>query len=339
MKSTRKRAIDILIVVVATGVSLSFDGVLRPSGLAEAVASEASLDPDPPDSHSFDRVSQQQDGRITLTSRLVNVTVTVTDSLGRLVTGLSKKHFEVYDDKVKQTVSHFSDVDVPISVGVVYDVSASMRERLTRSLRALSRFFETSSDDDDFFLMAFNERPLLVQDFTTSSRSLLGHLMFVSPKKSTALYDAVYLAVEKALQGRHPKKALLVISDGQDNHSRYSFRDVRNRARESGVLIYAIAITDPYTDSFAAYGRDLLDEIARMSGGRSFAPHRYDEAELMQICTRIALELRHQYTIGFYPSDTSSQSKWHKVKIKLKPPKGLGRLSISYKDGYQSFVR
>jgi Ca-activated chloride channel family protein len=187
--------------------------------------------------------------------------------------------------------------------------------------------------------MAFNNRPMLVQDFTTSVDRLIGRLMFVSPGKSTALYDAVYLAVEKVKQGRHSKKALLVISDGQDNNSRYSYKELRNIVKEADVLIYAIGITDPYVDSRAGFGRGLLEEIARMTGGRAFFPNGYNEPELMEVCTRIALELRHQYTLGFYPSDTSNRAKWHKVKIKIKPPKGIGRPSLSYRTGYQSFDR
>jgi Ca-activated chloride channel family protein len=163
--------------------------------------------------------------------------------------------------------------------------------------------------------------------------------MFVSPRKSTALYDAMYLSVEKVQQGRHAKKALLVISDGQDNNSRYSYKELRNRVRESDVLVYAIGITDPYNDNLAGYGRSLLEENARMTGGRAFFPNAYNQAELMEVCTRIALELRHQYAIGFYPSDKSTRAKMHKVKIKVKPPKGLGHLSLSYKTGYQSFER
>ncbi|HWP43656.1 MAG TPA: VWA domain-containing protein [Blastocatellia bacterium] len=276
--------------------------------------------------------------KVYLNTRLVNVTVTVTDSYGRFVTGLRKEHFEVYDDKIKQEISHFSDEDTPVSLGIVYDVSGSMKSRVQRSFNSLKRFFETSHEDDDFFLIAFNERARLVQDFTTSADQLLSSLMFVDAKKSTALYDAVYLAVEKVRQGRHSKKALLLISDGQDNNSRYSYKELRNRVKEADVLIYAIGITDPYHDSLAGLGRSILEEITRMTGGRSFFPNAYNELELTEICSRIALELRHQYSIGFYPTDTTKETKWHKVKIKLNPPRGLGRLSLTYKDGYQSFV-
>jgi Ca-activated chloride channel family protein len=284
------------------------------------------------------KVNQPGD-RLQLSTEIVSVTISVTDPYGRFVTGLGKDHFEVFDDKVKQQIAHFSDEDAPVSLGIVYDVSGSMKERIGRSIRALKRFIETSHDDDDFFLIGFNDRAKLVQDFTTSGDEVVSHLMFVQPKGSTALYDASYLAVEKVQQGRHTKKALLLISDGQDNNSRYTYKELRNRVKEADVQDYAIGITDPASDSLAGFGRSILEEITRMTGGRAFFPNAYNEPELVEICTRIALELRHQYSIGFYPSDVTSQAKWHKVQVKVNPPKGLGRLSLSYKEGYQSFKK
>ena len=269
----------------------------------------------------------------------VSVLVSVTDTYGRFVTGLTKDHFDLFDDKVKQQIYHFTDEDSPISVGIVYDVSGSMKERISRSVKALRRFMETSHDDDDFFLIGFNDRAKLVQDFTTSADQVVGRLMFVNPKGSTALYDAAYLAVEKVQQGRHQKKALLIVSDGQDNNSRYTYKELRNRVKEADVQIYAIGITDPASDSLAGFGRGVLEEITRMTGGRAFFPNAYNEPELVEICTRIALELRHQYSIGFYPSDMTSDAKWHKLMVKINPPKGLGRLSLSYRDGYQGFKK
>ncbi len=281
----------------------------------------------------------KRDGMVQIGTNLVSMTISVTDPYGRFVTGLSKEHFEIFDEKVKQQIDLFTDEDSPVSIGVIYDVSGSMKERIARSVRAVKRFIETSHDDDDFFLIGFNDRAKLVHDFTTSGDQLVSHLMFVQPKGSTALYDAAYLGVEKVGQGRHKKKALLIISDGQDNNSRYTYKELRNRVKEADVQIYAIGITDPYSDSLAGFGRSVLEEITRMTGGRAFFPNAYNEPELIEICTRIALELRHQYSIGFYPSDTTSEAKWRRLQVKVNPPKGLGRLSVNYKDGYQSFKR
>src|SRR5262249_27604980 len=268
-----------------------------------------------------------QDNALQLATGVVNVTVSVTDPYGRVVTGLSKDHFEVFDDRVKQQSAHVTDDDAPVSLGIVYDVSGSMKERIGRSIRALRRFIETSHNDDDFFLIGFNDRAKLVQDFTTSGDRIIGHLMFVAPKGSTALYDAAYIAVEKVAQGRHKKKALLIISDGQHNNSRYTYKELRNRVKEADVQIYAIGITDPASDSLAGFGRSVLEEITRITGGRAFFPNAYNKPELVEICTRIALELRHQYSLAFYPTDRDSEAKWHKLQVKVNPPKGLGRLS------------
>lgn len=308
------------------------------SGAANSPA--AATDEKKPSQKTDDvKSAQTQQGPVRLERNLVSLTVSVTDAYGRFVTGLSKDHFEVYDEKVKQSIDFFSDADAPISIGIVYDVSGSMKERINRSVRALRRFIETSHDDDDFFLIGFNDRARLVQDFTTSGDQIASHLMFVQPKGNTALYDAAYLAVEKVNQGRHEKKAILIISDGQDNSSRYTYKELRNRVKESDVQIYAIGITDPYSDSMAGFGRSVLEEITRSTGGRSFFPSAFNEPELVEICTRIALELRHQYSIGFYPSAPGDESRWRKLQVKVNPPKGLGRLSLTYKDGYQSFKK
>lgn len=312
-------------------------GKPRPAAANSGAADDEKKSSPKPDDVKSPVAGQQSPVRIG--TNLVSLTVSVTDAYGRFVTGLSKDHFEIFDEKVKQQIEFFSDADAPISVGIVYDVSGSMKERINRSVRALTRFIETSHDDDDFFLIGFNDRANLVQDFTTSGDQLASHLMFVQPKGNTALYDAAYLAIEKVQQGRHEKRAILIISDGQDNSSRYTYKELRNRVKEADVQIYAIGITDPYSDSLAGFGRSVLEEITRSTGGRSFFPSAFNEPELVEICTRIALELRHQYSIGFYPSAPVDESRWHKVQVKINPPKGLGRLSLTYKDGYQAFKK
>ena len=279
----------------------------------------------------------QADQKLVISANLVNVTVTVADPHGRFISGLTKDHFEVFDNKIKQRISHFSGEDAPISLGIVYDLSRSMKDRMNQSLRALKRFIETSHPDDDLFLITFNDRVVLAKDFTTSADRILDHLIFATPTGSTALYDAVYLALEKVSQGRHPKKAILIISDGEDNKSRYTGTELRERAKESDALIYAIGLTDDFSkDSGSAeYGRFVLTEITRTTGGQAFFPKAYNEQLLVRICATIALELRRQYSIGFYPTEPTRDGKRHKLEIKVKPPKGVGRLYITYKDGYQ----
>ncbi|HJQ24709.1 MAG TPA: VWA domain-containing protein, partial [Blastocatellia bacterium] len=200
------------------------------------------------------------------------------------------------------------------------------------SREALRRFIETSHEDDDFFLIGFNNRAKLIQDFTTSPDQVLGRLVLVKPGGMTALYDAVYLGVEKVQQGRHQRRALLIISDGEENSSRYSEGELRRLMKEAGVQVYAIKIGGPWS-----YGTNVLSSLAELTGGRSFVPFYDHGLSMLDICTRIALELRHQYSIGFYPTDARAPVASHRVQVKITAPKGLGRLSLTYKDRYASF--
>lgn len=286
--------------------------------------------PDPP-AKAPATAGQQPNEKLQLQARLVSMTVTVSDSLGRFVTGLQKKNFEVFDDGVKQEIAHFSDEDAPLTLGIVYDVSGSMGDLTSRSFQALRRLFETSHQEDEYFIIAFNARAQLVQDFTTSPSEILSRVIFVKAKGSTALYDGVYLGLEKARQGRHRKKALLIISDGEENSSRYSGRDLREMLKESDVPVYSIGISQLYG------GMGTLTSLSGWSGGMAFAP--MDEPATRDIYTRIALMLRHQYAIGFYPTDAARVVDWHKVRISVNAPRGLGRLSLSYKKQYRSFGR
>ena len=273
--------------------------------------------------------AQQPDDKIQLKAKLVSLTVTVSDSLGRFVTGLEKRNFQIYDDGVQQEIAHFGDEDAPLTLGIIYDVSGSMGDLTSRSFQALQKFFDTSHRDDEYFIIAFNNRAQLVQDFTTSPSEIMSRVVFVKAKGSTALYDGVYLGLEKARQGRHRKKALLIISDGEENSSRYNGRELREMLKESDVPVYGIAISQLYG------GTGALQSLSGWSGGMTFSP--MDEPQTRDIYTRIALMLRHQYSIGFYPTDAASTVDWHKVRIVISAPRGLGRLSLSYKNGYRSF--
>jgi len=275
--------------------------------------------------------AQQTDDKIQLKAKLVSLTVTVSDRYGRFVTGLSRKNFDVFDDGVKQEIAHFSDEDAPLTLGIIYDVSGSMGDLTSRSFQTLRSFFETSHQDDEYFIIAFNDRAKLVQDFTTSPSEIMSRVIFVKAKGSTALYDGVYLGIEKARQGRHQKRALLIISDGEENSSRYNGRELRELLKESDVPVYSIAISQLYA------GVGTLQWLSNSSGGMTFSPA--DEPQTRDIYTRIALMLRHQYAIGFYPSNTETSEPWHKIRLMITAPRGLGRLSLSYKKTYRSFAK
>jgi Ca-activated chloride channel family protein len=285
----------------------------------------------PDDGHAAgsQKPAPQSADKLKLEAKLVNMTVTVSDAYGRFVTGLAKENFEVFDDGVKQDIEHFTDYDAPISLGIIFDVSGSMGGLTTRSISALRRFFETSHEDDEFFIVAFNNRAQLVQDYTSSISEILNRVVFVKAKGSTSLYDAVYLGIEKARQGRQAKRALLVISDGEENSSRYTSGELAKLLKESDVPIYAVGISNTYA------GAGTLKLLSDISGGHAFFP--MDDPQLLDIYTRISVMLRHQYAIGFYPTDIASSSKSHKLRLKLQAPRGLGRLSLFYKNTYQSF--
>lgn len=270
---------------------------------------------------------------------LVRMTVTVTDSYGRFVTGLDRKHFTVLDEKDPQEILFFSDEDAPASVGIVFDVSGSMRgDKVSRARDALERFVATSHERDEYFLVGFNSRAQLILDRTRDADALLDKLTFVETKGNTALYDATYLGVEKVLRGAHEKRVLLIISDGQDNNSRYTFNEVRRLLKESGVLIYAVGISSGggYGDTNDTQGRAILSELAGVSGGKAFFPET--TAEMNEIFERISVELRHQYSIAYRPANLVTDGKWRKLKVKVQPPRGLPRLFVRSKDGYYALA-
>ncbi len=265
---------------------------------------------------------------------LVSLPVTVTDAYNRLVTGLDRQHFEVYEDKVKQEISFFSDDDSPVNLGIVFDVSGSMKGKLDRARDALKAFIQTSHSDDDFFLVGFNQRANLLAEFTDGD-ALANKLTLVDPKGQTALYDAAYLGIEKVKQGRHSRNAILLISDGQDNSSRYTYGELRKLLKEAGVQIYCIGIVEmggAAGGTLDMQGQAILEEIAQTTGGKAFFPR--SSAELEDATTRIALELRHQYSIGYNPTNVKRDGQWHKIKVNVKGPKGLSNLKVQHKEGY-----
>ncbi|HWQ33817.1 MAG TPA: VWA domain-containing protein [Blastocatellia bacterium] len=272
--------------------------------------------------------------RVIVQTETVNLMVTVTDPYNRLVTGLDKQNFEVFEDKVKQDIAFFNDDDAPVSMGVIFDVSGSMKNKLDRAREALKAFVDTSHQDDDFFLVGFNQRANLLGEFMDGS-SLVNKFNLVDARGQTALYDAAYLGVEKVKQGRHQKRAMLLISDGQDNSSRYTYGELRKLLKEANVQIYCIGIVEMgggSGNSLDMQGQAILEEISQVTGGKAFFPR--SPAELEDAVTRIALELRHQYSIGYYPTNADRNGQWRKIKVSVKPPRGFPHLTVRAREGY-----
>lgn len=272
-------------------------------------------------------------------SDLITLTVTVTDTYGRFVTGLGKQAFTIIDEKVPQEITFFSDEDAPVSLGVIFDVSGSMSgDKIMRAREALQRFIETSHTRDEYFLIGFNNRAQLLLDRTRDSDALLDKLTFVQTRGQTALYDAAYLGVERVTRGAHQKRAVLLISDGQDNSSRYTFNELRRLLKETDVIIYAVGIVSGHDDSTLGYtGRSILEELAGVSGGKAFFPST--SAEMNDTFERIALELRTQYSIGYRPTNFANDGKWRKIKVKVQPPRGFPRLFVRGREGYYATAR
>jgi len=264
---------------------------------------------------------------------LVLVSVTITDPMNRLVTGLDKENFEVFEGKDQQEIRHFSSEDAPVSLGVIFDMSGSMTSKIERAREAVIEFFKTANPQDEFFMITFADKPQEVSDFTSSVEDIQGRLVYTVPKGRTALLDAIYLGVSKMRQAKYQKKALLIISDGGDNHSRYTENEIKSLVKEADVLIYAVGIYDHYfpTDE-ERLGPALLDEVTELTGGRAFTIDNPND--LADVTTKIGIELRNQYVLGYRPKNPGHDGKWRKIRVKLIPPKGLPPLRVYAKTGY-----
>src|SRR5580700_2044751 len=263
------------------------------------------------------------------------VNLTVTDPLDRLVTGLEKEHFRVYEDGVEQEVVTLSSEDVPVSIGLVFDMSGSMSDKVEKAREAAVQFMRTANPLDQFFLVSFNDRAELTSGFTSSVDELQNRMMFTASRGRTALLDAIYLGLSQMRGAHNGKRALLIISDGGDNHSRYNEGDIRNFVKEADCQLYSIGVFDSNDMERTLeerYGPSLLSELAELSGGRVFPVSSLND--LPDIASKIGMELRNQYVLGYKPSDASHNGAWRKIKIKLAPPKGLPPLNVYAKTGY-----
>jgi len=264
---------------------------------------------------------------------LVLVPVTITDPMNRLVTGLDRENFQVYEGKEAQEIRHFSSEDAPVSLGVIFDMSGSMSSKIERAREAVVEFFKTANPQDEFFMITFADKPEEISDFTQSVEDIQGKLVYTIPKGRTALLDAIYLGISKMRQAKFPKKALLIISDGGDSHSRYTEGEIKNLVKEADVLIYAIGIYDHYFPTEEERtGPQLLSDVTELSGGRAFTIDNPND--LADVATKIGIELRNQYVLGYRPKNPIRDGKWRKIKVKLNPPKGLPPLKVYAKTGY-----
>jgi Ca-activated chloride channel homolog len=264
---------------------------------------------------------------------LVLVPVTITDPMNRLVTGLDKENFQLFEGTAQQEIRSFSSEDAPVSLGVIFDSSGSMSSKMDRAKEAVIEFFKTANPQDEFFMITFSDEPEEVSDFTNSVDEIQNKLVFAVPRRRTALLDAIYMGINKMRHARYPKKALLIISDGGDNHSRYTENEIKSLVKEADVMIYAIGIYDRYASAIEErLGPQLLSEITELTGGRAFTIDNPND--LGDVATKIGVELRNQYVLGYRPNNVVRDGKWRKIKVKLLPPKGLPPLKVYARTGY-----
>jgi Ca-activated chloride channel family protein len=280
------------------------------------------------------------------------LTTTVINKKGDFVTGLQRDNFQIFLDKEPANIVDFSEADAPLSVGIVLDASASVVDpgsgRATRFFinalqQALKSFLAIGNKANEYFLLAFNNRPQLLLDWTSDSKSILDSVSDVRPKGITGLYDACYLAIDKVQRGRYSKRVLILISDGMDNNSIYTLKQVREALRESDVLLYSVNFSGENSGGGAlgTEGQEILNELSSISGGVFFYKKEgvrlkvLDAASVFEI---IATELGHQYTIGIKPRNSNVDNKWHKIKVRMNTtaagPPEMKRLSVRTREGF-----
>jgi Ca-activated chloride channel homolog len=264
---------------------------------------------------------------------LVLIPVTITDPMNRLVTGLERENFQLFDGGDPQEIRHFSSEDAPVSLGVVFDLSSSMTDKMEKAREAVVEFFKTANPEDEFFVVTFADKPDVLSEFTRSVEDIQAKLVYSNPKGMTSLMDAIYLSLAMMRKANHQKKAVLIISDGGDNHSRYTEGEIKSLVKEADVQIYAIGIFDSTPRTLEEHrGPQTLAEITDVTGGRTFTIDNPNE--LGDVATKIGIELRNQYVLGYRPTKVAHDGKWRKVKVKLAPPKGLPPLTVYAKTGY-----
>jgi Ca-activated chloride channel homolog len=273
---------------------------------------------------------------IRATTNLVTIYASVSDINGRFIAGLKPDNFEIYDNGTRQDIEYFSQEERPLSIGIVFDTSASMKDRIGRATEALNHFLQLQHNDDEYFLLTFNTTVHMAHNYTASKANIINSLNDVCPSGLTALNDAIYAGIEKLKQGRYSKRALLVISDGQDNSSWYNSKDLSNILREADVQIFTVGITDEGktvdTNILEREGRALLRQFSEQSGGRAFFPTNMEQFD--KTLAQVSSELRNQYSLGFSPS-SGLDGRWHKLQVKVKNDT-RARLAVRSRTGYKA---
>ena len=258
-------------------------------------------------------------------TEMVLVPLTVTDDTDHPVTDLAADSFRVFEDNVEQKVVSFQREDGPVSVGFIFDASSSMKGRMDPSIAAIRQFLKTLTDGDEFFLIRFSDRPAQVTPFTKDPDDILSALTLVQPAGWTALNDAIYLGVQRLKKAHNPRRALFVLTDGGDNNSRYTDRELRKLARESDVRIYAIGLFER---------PQLLEKLALDTGGTALWTHRLQD--LSDTVDKLIRDFRNQYVLGYSPAERPKDGKYHIVRVEIANAIKLMPLKLFWRHGYFS---
>ena len=267
---------------------------------------------------------------------LVLIPANVTDPSNRFVLGLQKQDFHLFEDGVEQAIGHFSGEDTPLSIGLVFDASGSMDDKLRTSIEAAVQFLKTMNSQDEAFLVEFSDHANLVSSFTDRIEEVQVKLNAVKPGGLTAMLDGVHIALDEMKKAKNPRKAILIVSDGGDNNSRYSRSEIESLVREADVQIYAMGVFEPLMffgmSKEEISGPKLLSEIADQTGGKAFAAS--DPHDLPSVAARIGIELRNQYVLAYTPKNQTKDGKYRKVEVKVTQPAGLPPLKVRWRVGY-----
>jgi Ca-activated chloride channel homolog len=260
--------------------------------------------------------------------KLTLIPVTVTGPLGAPFPGLSQEVFRLFEDGIEQKLKYFTSEDAPVSLGVVFDASRSMRGKLDQSRAAVSRFFRTAISGDEFFLVEFNNSPRILCEFTSDTEQIEKKLVDIEPKNWTALFDAVYLAIRQMSHARNPRKVLLILSDGGDNNSRYTESEMKALVREADVCIYSIGLGGGLIRRHVR----LLRNLSEQTGGRFYQVDRV--SDLPEAVAKISAAIRNQYVLGYSSTNPENDGMYRKIEVRLRPRPDLPPLSVSWRNGY-----
>ena len=268
---------------------------------------------------------------------LVLVPVAVTDTMNRPVVTLTKQDFSLYEENKRQQIRYFANEDAPVSIAVLFDVSKSMADKISTERAALAEFFKYANPADEYFGISFSDRPHFLDGPTQSIDELERKLISIEPSGPTAMLDAIYLAVSQLRQARYQRKAIIIFSDGGDNVSHYSLREIKSLAEECDTQIYAIGLFETFFFNTIEerLGKKWLGEITDKTGGRTLTVN--DQAKLPQAAAAISREMRSEYVLGYRPA--IADGKWRKIKVRVASATGDNQLQAHYKNGYFSAAR